>query len=138
MEQYGIALIGGLLIGAASVWCMAALGRIAGVSGIVGALLPPGKSDGAGWRIAFLVGLVLGPLLVLAVTGRSPIGAPAATLPVLILGGLLIGAGTAVGKGCTSGHGVCGMARLSPRSIAATATFMAAAALTVFVTRHVL
>ena len=138
MEKYWIALAGGALIGAASVWFMASLGRIAGISGILGGLLPPTNGDGAAWRVPFLIGLALGPVAVALVAKSSPIGVPIGGLPVLIAGGLLVGIGTALGKGCTSGHGVCGMARLSPRSVVATATFMVAAVLTVFVARHML
>jgi len=131
-------LLGGALIGLAAVWLMAANGRIAGISGILGGLLPPFAPDRA-WRVAFIAGLLLGPLLVAAVTDVRPaIGAPTATVPVAILAGLLVGLGTGLGAGCTSGHGVCGLARLSPRSLAATATFMAVAVLIVLVRRHVL
>lgn len=132
------ALVGGALIGAAAVLLMALEGRIAGISGIVGGLLPPEPAADRSWRLAFLVGLVLGPVLVAATTGRSSIGAPAVGAVGALLAGLCVGVGTGLGSGCTSGHGVCGLARLSPRSLVATLTFMAAAGLTVLLVRHVL
>lgn len=131
-------LVGGVLIGTAAVLLMALLGRIAGISGIVGSLLPPAPAADRGWRVAFLVGLVGGPLLLALLTGESGIGAPAVGPLALALAGLLVGAGTTLGSGCTSGHGVCGIARLSPRSLAATAIFMATAIATTFLVRHVL
>ena len=138
MTPYLLPLLGGLLIGAAAVLLMALNGRIAGISGIAAGLARAPLATESLWRVAFLLGLVLGPLVVLAVTGKSGIGAPTATPVVLIAAGLLTGLGTALGGGCTSGHGVCGMARLSLRSIAATLIFMAVAITTVFVTRHLL
>lgn len=128
--------IGGLLIGAASAAMLAFNGRIAGISGIVGGILgnPPGDR---GWRLAFLLGLFAGGLLGWAfMPAQFGTGAPA-SVPWLVLAGLLVGIGTRLGTGCTSGHGVCGMSRLSKRSFVATATFMVVAALTVFLTRHV-
>jgi uncharacterized membrane protein YedE/YeeE len=129
------ALAGGALIGLAAVVLMAANGRIAGISGILG-----GAIDGAGrdrdWRIAFLAGLVAGPLLLMP-TGLVPETTITSSVPLLVVAGLLVGVGTAVGSGCTSGHGVCGLARLSPRSLVATLTFMAVAGAVVFVVRHV-
>lgn len=138
MHPWLLALIGGALIGLSAVMLMALLGRIAGVSGIVAGLLPPVAARDRAWRIAFIVGLVCGPLVVLAFAGASPIGPPVVSLPILIVAGLLVGAGTALGGGCTSGHGICGLSRLSPRSLAAVAVFMAAGIATVFVARHVL
>ena len=138
MHPWLLALIGGALIGLSAVMLMALLGRIAGVSGIVAGLLPPVAARDRAWRIAFIVGLVCGPLAVLAFAGASPIGPPVVSLPILIVAGLLVGAGTALGGGCTSGHGICGLSRLSPRSLAAVAVFMAAGIATVFVARHVL
>jgi hypothetical protein len=136
MHPYLAALIGGALIGLSAVLLMALIGRIAGVSGIVGALLPPKPAGDWPWRIAFVIGLVAGPLLIMALTGALPIGAPVASLPVLIVAGFLVGIGTALGSGCTSGHGICGLSRLSPRSLAAVMVFMAAGVATVFVVRH--
>lgn len=128
---------GGLLIGAAAVLLMATLGRILGATGVMGGLLLPGTRREFAWRAALVAGMVTAPPL-LALLGRPvEIAVPAST-PMLIAGGLLVGFGAAMGSGCTSGHGVCGMARLSRRSVAATATFMAATALTVFVLRHVI
>ena len=132
----GSALAGGLLIGLAAAWLILADGRILGAAGILGGLVPPRSGD-RGWRVALLAGLVAAPLVarpLLDVTAPV-IEADAATL---ILGGLMVGFGTRLGNGCTSGHGVCGLARLSPRSLAATATFMATGFLTVFVVRHLL
>ena len=117
---------------------MALNGRIAGISGIVAGIARAPLAADSRWRIVFLGGLLAGPLIAKALTGKNQIGAPAATSAVLIIAGLLTGLGTALGGGCTSGHGVCGMARLSVRSIAATLIFMAVAIVTVFVTRHVL
>jgi uncharacterized membrane protein YedE/YeeE len=131
--------LGGILIGIAAVLLMLFQGRIAGISGIVGRLLPPyaGDADVAG-ALAFVVGLVAAPLLYVAATGTPVAQTVSDHLPLMAIAGVLVGFGTAYGKGCTSGHGVCGLARLSPRSIVATAIFMAAAFATVFVTRHVL
>ena len=130
------AALGGLLIGAGALSLMLFSGRIAGISGIFADALDPQRT-GRAWRIAFIIGLVAAPLLV-AMTGW---GVPAPDMPgwaVVIAGGLLVGFGTRLGSGCTSGHGVCGIARLSPRSLAATATFMVTAAIVVAVSRHVL
>ena len=131
------AAIGGALIGLSAVLLMLLTGRIAGVSGIFGGLLNPGSSD-KGWRIAFIAGLILAPLL----AGWIGHGMPTPQLPaswtVIIAAGLLVGFGARLGGGCTSGHGICGVARLSPRSIAATAIFILTAIATVAVTRHVL
>jgi uncharacterized membrane protein YedE/YeeE len=138
MHPYVLALIGGALIGASAVMLMALTGRIAGVSGIVGGLLPPKPAEDRTWRIAFILGLLLAPTLLAILTGDNRIGAPTAGPVMLIAAGLLVGVGTALGGGCTSGHGICGVSRLSPRSLAATLTFVAAAMATVFIVRHVL
>jgi len=130
------ALIGGLLIGTAATLFVLFNGRIAGTSGIVGGLLRPLAGDVA-WRIAFVLGLLMAPLL-------YRLNAPLPTLqidagyPLLIVAGMLVGIGTRYGAGCTSGHGVCGLSRLSPRSGVATAVFMSAGFVTVFVIRHLL
>jgi uncharacterized membrane protein YedE/YeeE len=129
------ALLGGALIGGAAVLLMLGLGRIAGISGIVGGLLPPTAPDWR-WRACFVAGLLAGPAVAGLVLGRDPVGMPAAGLPVLVAAGLLVGFGTGLGSGCTSGHGVCGLARLSPRSVAATGVFMLVGGATVFVVRH--
>jgi uncharacterized membrane protein YedE/YeeE len=131
------ALIGGALIGLGVVVLMLANGRIAGISGIVGGAVQPDGPEWR-WRVGFIVGLVGGAALaMLAGFGPASI-AVTGSLPLLIGGGLLVGFGTRLGSGCTSGHGVCGLARLSPRSLAATGIFMATGAATVFVMRHVL
>lgn len=132
------AIGGGLLIGSAAALLLLLSGRIAGVSGMVAKATRIG-SGGTPWSqaTAFLVGLPIGAALI-ALFVRAPEIAVTSSLPLLIVAGLLVGFGTRLGNGCTSGHGVCGMARLSPRSIAATAIFMASAALTVFLVRHVI
>lgn len=131
------ATIGGALIGLAAVFLMAANGRIAGISGIAGGLIGPDQSVAErAWRAAFLAGLVLAPALYMAFGPSIEVTIPAST-PLLIAAGLLVGIGTQLGSGCTSGHGVCGVSRLSPRGIAATLTFMASGALVVFLVRHV-
>ena len=130
------ALAGGALIGLAALLLMAFNGRIAGIASIVGSVFSePAKQQP--WRAAFLLGLILAPFLALFLGLEVPNATPSAGLVGLIAGGLLVGYGTRLGSGCTSGHGVCGLARLSPRSLVATVTFMAAAAATVFVMRHV-
>lgn len=131
------ALIGGLLIGASTALFLVLNGRIAGISGILGGLLQPAWSD-LGWRLAFLAGLLIAPLLYAAVSGSLPPVELDAPMGLLVLAGLLVGFGTRLGAGCTSGHGVCGIGRGSPRSIAATLVFMTTAILTVFVTRHLM
>ena len=126
------AAIGGALIGLAATLMMMLSGRVAGISGILGDL--HGGTDIA-WRIAFIAGLIAAPL-VLAAGGRT-LSAPAMPgIVVVVISGLLVGFGTRLGSGCTSGHGICGIARFSPRSIAATFTFMVVAILVVAITRH--
>lgn len=129
-------LIGGALIGLAAAMLMLLTGRIAGISGIFGGLLSPATSD-RGWRLAFIAGLIAAPLTAALATG-TPLPSPTmpASLIVIVIAGLLVGFGSRMGGGCTSGHGVCGVARLSARSLVATAIFMAAAILTVAVVRH--
>ena len=131
------ALIGGALIGLAAVFLALFNGRIAGISGIVGALLPPYKSGGRAWQIAFVVGMLAAPVLY-GFFAPVPAAPSPASWPVLVIAGLLVGFGTRLGAGCTSGHGVCGLSRLSVRSLVATLCFMATGFATVFVTRHVL
>jgi hypothetical protein len=114
------ATIGGALIGLSASWLWLALGRVAGISGILGAIT---RAE-AGWRVAFLVGLIGASTLFGLLGGSVPWHAPDGSWPVLVAGGLLVGFGTQLGSGCTSGHGVCGLARLSPRSLAATLTFI--------------
>lgn len=130
-------LCGGLLIGGAAALFLLLAGRIAGISGILGSLL--GSAGGeTRTNLAFVAGLLLGPVLFAAVAGHWPRVTITAGVGTLVAAGLLVGFGTRLGSGCTSGHGVCGLARLSPRSIAAVVTFMAAAFVTVFVTHHLL
>ncbi len=131
-------LFGGMLIGLSAVMVMGVLGRIAGISGITTGGLLAGAGGDRGWRLAFVAGLVSAPLAWLLLTGAAPQQTVPGNLFGMLAAGLLVGIGTALGSGCTSGHGVCGLARLSPRSLAAVATFMATAALTVFVLRHLL
>ena len=134
----GAALLGGTLIGTAAVLLMATMGRVMGATGILAGLLAPASLYDFGWRAALLAGMVTGPLAYLALTGQMPAIDVPVSMPMLLLGGVLVGIGVTYGSGCTSGHGVCGMARLSPRSIAATLTFMLATGATVYVLRHVL
>jgi uncharacterized membrane protein YedE/YeeE len=127
---------GGLLIGLGAALLLLANGRIAGVSGILGGLLRPARGD-IGWRLAFVLGLLAAPLGWLALQAMPPAQIDH-TPALLAASGLLVGLGTRFGSGCTSGHGVCGIARLSPRSLVATLCFMVAGFATVFVMRHVL
>jgi hypothetical protein len=129
-------LAGGALIGAAAVMLMAVTGRIAGVSGIAARLFPPYADGELAGRVAFVAGLVAAPVVVLVATGRLPALTIQGNAVILIVAGFLVGFGSVWGNGCTSGHGVCGLARLSPRSLVATMTFMVAAMATVFVVRH--
>jgi len=129
-------LFGGALIGLSAVVLMAVSGRIAGVSGIAARLLPPFEDDEFFGRLAFVAGLVAAPVVVLLVSGRLPAQSIAAGSSALLLAGLLVGFGSVWGNGCTSGHGVCGLSRLSLRSLVATLTFTATGIATVFVVRH--
>jgi uncharacterized membrane protein YedE/YeeE len=130
------ALAGGALIGLAAALFVLLNGRIAGISGVLGGLLVPTRGDMA-WRLAFVLGLVGAPL-VYRLFATLPTPQIDAGYGSLVLAGLLVGVGTRYGAGCTSGHGVCGLSRLSPRSLVATAAFMAAGFATVFVVRHIL
>jgi uncharacterized protein len=133
-----VAIAGGLLIGTAAALFLLLTGRIAGVSGMTAIATRIGSGGTPrSQAAAFLVGLPLGTGLI-ALFVRQPEVAVTASVPLLVVAGLLVGFGTRLGNGCTSGHGVCGIARLSPRSLAATATFMASAAATVFLARHVI
>lgn len=129
-------LTGGALIGLSAVMLMALHGRIAGLTGILSGIIPPMAQDWA-WRAAFLVGAIAAPLIVTGLAGPVIAFESTTPMPWLIAGGILVGFGAYIGSGCTSGHGVCGIARLSPRSIVATLIFMIATAVTVFVIRHV-
>ena len=133
-----MSFLGGVLIGAAAFILMLTKGRIMGVSGILAGLLPPNSSFELFWRLAFIAGIIAGPLL-LARFGFYNIEAVAvAEGGILYLAALLVGLGTAIGSGCTSGHGICGLSRLSVRSMMAVATFVLAGVLAVFVMRHLM
>ncbi len=130
-------LVGGLLIGLATTLLLLLNGRIAGVSGIVGGLLTR-KGSEVGWRAMFVAGLLLGAFVYMLATGGALPVRIEASLPIVVVAGLLVGFGTRLGSGCTSGHGVSGLARFSKRSIVATSVFMGAGIVTVFLTHHTL
>lgn len=129
-------LAGGVLIGLSAALLILGSGRVAGISGIVGGLLRPGGPDTT-WRLAFLGGLLVAPLL-WRLFAALPEAQPVAAGGLLVVAGLLVGIGTRYGSGCTSGHGVCGLSRLSPRSLVATLAFMGAGFATVYIVRHLL
>ena len=129
-------LIGGMMIGLSAVFLMALHGRVAGMTGILTGIIPPAAPDWP-WRAAFLAGAIVAPVIYLAAGGAIPFEVPVSTA-ALAIGGLLVGIGVHFGNGCPSGHGICGLARLSPRSLAAVLTFMLTAVVTVFVVRHVI
>lgn len=131
------ALVGGIFIGIAAAMFVLLNGRIAGISGVLGGLLRSQRGDRA-WRIAFVLGLVAAPFAYRGIIGATPLPDIGADWGTLVLAGLMVGIGTRYGSGCTSGHGVCGLSRLSPRSLAATLAFMGAGFVTVFVLRHLL
>ena len=130
-----LSLVGGLLLGFATVILLLGIGRIAGISGIFSSLLKPKRVEM--WQVLFILGLVVSPLFYSLVKPLPDIEV-STSLPLLIVAGLLVGFGTRLGTGCTSGHGICGNARLSPRSLAATVTFMLLGIVTVYLGRHVL
>lgn len=130
-----ISLVGGLMLGIATAILLLGIGRIAGISGIFSSLLKPKRVEM--WQVLFIAGLVISPLLYRLVRPLPDIEV-STSLPLLIVAGLLVGFGTRLGSGCTSGHGICGNARLSPRSMAATVTFMLFGIVTVYLGRHVL
>jgi uncharacterized membrane protein YedE/YeeE len=133
------ALIGGGMIGLAALVLFLTLGRIAGVSGMIASTFRPAvPGDERTWRAAFLLGLVVGPLLAAAVLGRPVVERSPASAGMLVAAGLLVGVGTGLANGCTSGHGVCGVSRLSRRSLVATAAFLGAGVLAASVLRHLL
>lgn len=132
------AIVGGVLIGASAVLLMAMTGRIAGVSGFLSRLLPPYSDDEFPVRLAFVAGLFAAPLVYAAAMGSPVTIEVTSNVPLLVAAGVLVGFGAVRGSGCTSGHGVCGNARLSPRSLVATCTFMMTGALTVYAMRHML
>lgn len=131
-------LIGGCLIGISAVMLMAFEGRIAGISGIISRLLPPGRDRATAGRATFLIGLMAAPFCAALVSGRSEAVQIQGSYALLAVAGVLVGFGAVLGGGCTSGHGVCGLSRLSPLSLVATLLFMTSAIVTVFVTRHLL
>ncbi len=130
-----ISLAGGMMLGVATVILLLGIGRIAGISGIFSSLLKPKRVEM--WQVLFIAGLVVSPLLYRLVK-PLPLLEISTSVPLLIAAGLLVGFGTRLGSGCTSGHGICGNARLSPRSMAATVTFMFFGILTVYIGRHIL
>ncbi len=129
---------GGVMIGAAAVFLMWIRGNVFGATGILTGFLSPSSSGDWAWRATILAGMLSGPFLYLFVTGNLPDITVPVTRPVMIVGGFIVGVGVVFGSGCTSGHGVCGLARLSRRSMIATLSFMTGTAITVFVTRHIL
>jgi uncharacterized membrane protein YedE/YeeE len=131
-----LSLAGGVLVGLSAVLLMAFHGRIAGLTGIVRGVVPPLAGDWQ-WRAAFLAGAAVAPLILLALGQDIPFAVPVSAT-ALVVGGIIVGIGVTFGNGCPSGHGVCGISRLSPRSVVAVITFMITAALTVYVTRHVI
>lgn len=130
------AMIGGMLIGGSAALLLLLIGRIAGITGIIGGILQPARGE-LGWRLAFVAGLLMAPVIHTGAGGALPPVEITSSTSLLILAGVLVGVGTRLSQGCTSGHGVCGIGRGSPRSVAATAVFVTTAVLTVFVTRHV-
>lgn len=137
MDSYFKAWVGGILIGCASLLMLVFNGRILGVSGIVGSLLQPAR-ESKDWKLLFLVGLLIGGLVILILNPAAYQFSLARSPAALVIAGLLVGYGTRLGSGCTSGHGICGVSRLSPRSLVATITFMAFGAATVLVINHLL
>jgi len=129
---------GGMMVGLSAVLLMLWEGRIAGISGIAGRLLPPWRDGALFSRLAFVAGLVAAPFVVSALTGEPIRQTVSSNIPLMAAAGLLVGFGSTWGGGCTSGHGVCGLSRLSAPSFVATATFMAAAFVTVFLIRHLI
>ena len=130
-------LVGGVMIGVAALLLMLLHGRVMGISGILGGIVRPAARDDVPWRLLFVVGALLGPLAVIYLVGRPVDVVPVASGLVLPVAGFLVGLGTAIGSGCTSGHGICGLARLSMRSAAAVGMFMVTAVVTVYIVRHV-
>lgn len=129
-------LVGGVMIGVAALLLMLAHGRVMGISGILGGLVVPADKSDVRWRILFVLGVLAGPFAIMALTGAPVERTSVASGFTLPIAGFLVGLGTAIGAGCTSGHGICGLARLSPRSAVAVGTFMASAIITVYVVRH--
>ena len=135
MNTYLLPLTGGILLGLSAIWLLLTLGRVAGISGIAwGAIAGPDR----GWRWLFLVGLLLGGLLTHTVIGQPLPDESNAPTWLIVVSGLLVGVGTRMGRGCTSGHGVCGLGRRSPRSVTATLTFMTLGIITVFIMQNLM
>ena len=132
-----LSLAGGVLIGLAAVLLMLVHGQIAGATGVLAGLFVRPGTDDWNWRAAMLAGMISAPLALVAATGEAVVIQVPVSMLALVVGGLLVGVGVTLGNGCTSGHGVCGLARFSGRSLVATLTFMATTALTVLVVRHV-
>ena len=130
-------LIGGVIIGLAALLLMLTHGRVMGVSGILGGIVMPSDKSDIGWRVLFVIGMLAGPFAVIHLLDRPVDIMPAASGMILPVAGFIVGLGTAIGSGCTSGHGVCGLARLSSRSLVAVGAFMATGIATVFLVRHV-
>lgn len=129
---------GGALIGLSAVLLMLGLGRILGATGIMSGLIFVENREAFSWRAAMVIGMVLSPILIFAVTGSMPeLSVPVSPI-MIVIGGIIVGFGASLGSGCTSGHGVCGLSRLSLRSMVAVPTFMITAAITVYVTRHII
>ncbi|OQM74637.1 YeeE/YedE family protein [Manganibacter manganicus] len=131
-------LAGGMMIGVSAVLLMLWEGRIAGISGIASRLLPPYRDGAFLSRLGFVIGMIVAPFAAMTLTGNQVVQAVSSNFPLMIAAGLLVGFGSVWGSGCTSGHGVCGLSRLSPRSLVATVMFMATAFVTVFLVRHVI
>ena len=129
-------LAGGIMIGIAALMLMALHGRVMGISGILGGIVKPANAGDVSWRVLFVAGTLLGPLVVMLVMGDGIEMVPVASGLMLPVAGFVVGLGTAIGSGCTSGHGICGLARLSVRSMTAVGTFMVTAIITVYVIRH--
>lgn len=132
------AAVGGAMIGLAAMLLMLLNGRIAGMTGILAGILPPAPARDWAWRAAFLLAAAAAPFGYVAITGTQPVLAVPVGREALIAGGLIVGVGVTLGSGCTSGHGICGLARFSPRSLAAVVAFMLSTGLTVFVIRHLI
>ena len=130
-------LVGGVMIGVAALLLMLLHGRVMGISGILGGIVRQAARDDMLWRLLFVAGALLGPLAVIYLVGRPVDVVPVASGLVLPVAGFFVGLGTAIGSGCTSGHGICGLARLSMRSAAAVGMFMITAVVTVYIVRHV-
>jgi uncharacterized membrane protein YedE/YeeE len=129
-------LVGGVMIGAAALLLMLTHGRVMGISGILGGLIVPSDKSDVRWRVLFVIGVLAGPFAIMALTGAPVDRTPVASGFTLPIAGFLVGLGTAIGAGCTSGHGICGLARLSIRSAVAVGMFMGTAIVTVYIVRH--